>query len=85
LIGKSLTSKLKGVGGCVPNDENEMIDEIEQRKQEAAKAGYDNPFCASCANMTRPDSKTCKRCIDDTPAFNVAVREFLTVMEGTKQ
>jgi hypothetical protein len=52
-------------------------EEIAQRKQEAIDAGYTNAFCASCANMSRPDSPTCKRCIEATPAFVAAANDFL--------
>ncbi len=60
--------------------------EVEQRKQQAKDAGYTNPMCASCAKMSKPTNKECRDCMSATPPmFTAAVKNFLTVVEGTKQ
>ncbi len=61
------------------------MNEVEQRKQQAKDAGYTNPMCASCANMSKPTNKECRDCMSATPMFTAAVKDFLTAVEGTKQ
>lgn len=61
------------------------MDEIEQRKQQAAEAGHTSPWCASCYNMGNHNAKVCRDCQAATPMFTAAVRDFLTGVEGTKQ
>ena len=60
-------------------------DEIEGRKRQARDAGYTNPMCAPCGNMSTPSSKVCKQCISATSTFTAAAKAFLTTVKGTQQ
>ena len=67
------------------NAEDDIDALIEQRKRQAAEAGYDNPLCASCAYMSSPQSATCRKCISASGVFTVAVNKFLKAEKGTMQ
>jgi len=51
-----------------------------------AKAlGYSDAACMACGNISTPQSKTCKKCIDSTPAFTKAVEEFISGVNKNPQ
>ena len=49
----------------------------EENLNAAKHLGYTDAACMACANLSTPDSNTCKKCISETPAFTEAVAEFM--------